>query len=217
MYKQAFTIAKYPTTNAQFAKFVEDGGYKQKRWWSESGWQEKLYREWTEPLHWYNEKLNGVDQPVVGITEYEALAFCNWLSEASSELIMLPTEQQWQRAAQGDDRRNFPCGNKWDCNRCNNSVNPCKNHTTTPVTQYEGTTRGDSFFGVVDMAGNTWEQCLIEYNPRHTELKRTVVGILKGCSYIGNSFDSYRADYRQRKVYYEFDRSSDCGFRFCHS
>src|SRR5262245_46676929 len=35
----AFTIAKYPTTNAQFAKFIEAGGYTQDKWWTPEGWQ----------------------------------------------------------------------------------------------------------------------------------------------------------------------------------
>src|SRR5688572_11022518 len=34
----AFTMAKYPVTNAQFAKFVEAGGYARKQWWTEEGW-----------------------------------------------------------------------------------------------------------------------------------------------------------------------------------
>ena len=37
----AFSIAKYPVTNAQFARFVKAGGYDQQQWWTDSGWEAK--------------------------------------------------------------------------------------------------------------------------------------------------------------------------------
>lgn len=155
-----YSIAKYPTTNSQFALFIDGGGYKSQQWWSDVGWWHLKKRKWSEPRFWQNPKWNSKDQPVVGVSWYEAMAFCNWLSESSGENITLPTTDQWQYAAQGDDNRLYPWGNDWDCTRCNNSVAPCKSKLTTPVTQYEG--KGDSFFCVVDMAGNCWEYCLEE-------------------------------------------------------
>jgi formylglycine-generating enzyme required for sulfatase activity len=99
---------------------------------------------------------------VVGISWFEAYTFTQWLSEKTGENIYLPTEQQWQRAAQGDDGRDYPWGNDWDSSHCNNDVDGQDwqkridhGNTTSPVTQYEG--KGDSPFGVVDMAGNVWE------------------------------------------------------------
>lgn len=180
---KGYSIAKYPITNAQYARFIDAGGYHQHLWWTEAGWQAKQQglvfdftkgegvatnTPWTEPRYWNDSEWNGADQPVVGVTWYEAVAFCLWLSDMTGEKIMLPTEDQWQYAAQGDDGRTYPWGNEWDCTRCNNSVKPCQSQVTTPVQQYEG--KGDSPFGVVDMAGNVWEWCLTDYDQKTNEV-----------------------------------------------
>jgi len=165
---KGYSIAKYPVTNAQFAEFIKAGGYEIEKWWTEEGWQKRLegwhYQDktwqasgtsWTQPRYWDDKKLNGAMQPVVGVSWFEAVAFCLWLSDATGENIMLPTEDQWQYAAQGDDGRTYPWGNEWNRDLCNNNVDKKGIGKTTPVTQYEG--KGDSPFGVVDMSGNVWE------------------------------------------------------------
>jgi formylglycine-generating enzyme required for sulfatase activity len=151
-----FAIAKYPVTNAQFAKFIDAGGYPQKQWWTEEGLSMKNYQKWTVPAYWYKKNWNGADYPVV-VSLHEAVAFCNWLEATAGlpadTIITLPTEQQWQRAAQGDDGRIFPWGDTFDKRNCNSKESNLR--CTTPVQQYEG--KGDSPFGVVDMGGNVWE------------------------------------------------------------
>lgn len=207
----AFAIAKYPITNAQYAKFMEAGGYRERHWWTDAGWdaREQGYdwdsessswkptgKAWTEPRYWADQKWNGAEQPVVGISWYESLAFCLWLSEVSGEQILLPTEQQWQRAAQGDDERTYPWGNEWDCKRCNNSVSPCDSNQTTPVTTYEGKQKGDSPFGVVDMAGNVWEWCLTAYDKGNIGIDGTNRRVLRGGSWTDHFADYFRVAYR---------------------
>src|SRR5262249_47227219 len=98
----AFDIAKYPITNGQFAQFVEADGYQQQKWWKQAGWQVKEEKNWNEPRFWKQTQWNRPDNPVVGISWYEALAYCEWLSEARATKVTLPSEQQWQRAAQGN-------------------------------------------------------------------------------------------------------------------
>ncbi|MBN1965580.1 MAG: SUMF1/EgtB/PvdO family nonheme iron enzyme [Anaerolineae bacterium] len=207
----AFMIAKYLLTNAQFAKFIEAGGYREKKWWTAAGWQQREQAGWTKPCFWNDEKWNGADYPVVGVSWYEAVAFCRWLSEMSGEPVMLPTEQQWQRAAQGDDGRTYPWGNEWDGSRCNNSVKPYDSNQTTPVRQYEG--KGDSLFGVVDMAGNVWEWCLTDYEKGTNDVNRNAKyrdRVLRGGSWY-NHPDNFRVSYRIcREPYF---RDSSLGFR----
>lgn len=176
----AFTIAKYPTTNAQFAKFIEAGGYEQKKWWTNSGWQEKEKNGWTKPRYWQDKKWNQADYPMDGVSWFEAIAFCLWLSEVTGENITLPTEQEWQRAAQGNDNWTYPWGNEFDKSRCTS-----EGEGTTPVTKYEG--KGDSPFGVVDMAGNVGEWCLTEYVTGHMGLDGTGERVLRG-----GAFDGYQ-------------------------
>ncbi|HRF95413.1 MAG TPA: SUMF1/EgtB/PvdO family nonheme iron enzyme, partial [Aggregatilineales bacterium] len=81
-----------------------------------------LQENWTQPLYWDDEKWNGADYPVVGVSWYEAIAYCRWLSDATGEMITLPTEQAWQYVAEGDEGREYPWGNGWDSTKCNHNV-----------------------------------------------------------------------------------------------
>ncbi len=228
---KGYSIAKYPITNAQYAKFIEAGGYNQQKWWTQVGWEakakgwvwnssksewEETGTAWTQPRFWTDSKWNGTEQPVVGVSWYEAVAFCLWLSETTGEKIMLPTEDQWQYAAQGDDGRAYPWGNDWDCKRCNNSVKPCNSNVTTPVRQYEGKAKGDSPFGVVDMAGNVWEWCLTDYGNNTNDINRsTTYRVLRGGSWNNSSADGFRCDYRVRADPHSWDDVR--GFRISRS
>jgi formylglycine-generating enzyme required for sulfatase activity len=194
---RSFNISKYPITNAQFAEFITAGGYENPMWWTELGWKTRLEgwatiagdwkptgKAWTEPLYWNDSKFNGEEQPVVGVSWFEALAYCQWLSGIltlpHNHLLNLPTEQQWQRAAQGDDLRLYPWGNQWDFRRCNSSVDGTGIGKTNNVKVYEG--RGDSPFGAVDMAGNIAEWCLTGFRTGTQEVRGREIRVLRGGS-----------------------------------
>jgi len=214
--KKGYSIAKYPVTNAQFAKFLEAGGYRERKWWTDAGWKQREKSGWTEPRYWNDSKWNGADQPMVGVSWFEAVAFCLWLSDVTGEKIMLPTEDQWQYAAQGDDGRTYPWGNDWDCKRCNNSVKPCDSNVTTPVTQYEGKNKGDSFFGAVDMAGNVWEWCLTDYDNKTNDVNSSAENrVLRGGSWGYFNSVGFRCDYRSWLT--PFYRNLSRGFRLARS
>lgn len=199
----AFEMAKYPCTNAQFKLFMDAGGYTEKLWWTADGWQAKLDgwdyqggwkkmgKAWIQPRLWGDDRFKGDDKPIIGVSWYEAIAFCTWSSETTGEKIMLPTEQQWQRAAQGDKELMYPWGNEWDGSRCNNS-----SQKTTPVRHYEG--KGDSPFGVTDMSGNVWEWCLTAYETGKTDLQGTDVRVLRGGSWYDDDADDFSAVVRFR-------------------
>jgi formylglycine-generating enzyme required for sulfatase activity len=227
---KGYSIGKYPITNGQYAKFIEAGGYgyDQRRWWTDAGWDAKLkgmmvdwskgegvatHIPWTEPRFWNESQWNGADYPVVGVTWYEAVAFCRWASDITGETIMLPTEDQWQYAAQGDDGRTYPWGSEWDCTRCNNSVTPCQSNGTTPVRQYEG--KGDSPFGVVDMSGNVWEWCLTDYEQKTNDLNGDASRVIRG----GGWFYFTKSDCRCTFRYYDlpFGCYNYRGFRIARS
>jgi len=156
---EAFEIAKYPVTNAQYDIFVRDG-YADPQWWNYSPEAVKWRAEHAESME---TAFVGDDLPRTNVSWYDAVAFCRWLSAALTPdpspsgrgektfQIRLPTEQEWQRAAQGDDGRAYPWGAKFDKSRCNFNTN-----SPTPVTQYPN---GESPFHVLDMSGNVWEWC----------------------------------------------------------
>ncbi len=209
----AFSIAKYPLTNDQFRLFVDAKGYEDKQWWTQAGWGTRQKRQWTEPRYWQDAKWNDGDSPVVGVSWYEAQAYCRWLSALTGESITLPTEQQWQRAAQGDDGRAYPWGSEWDGTRCNNSVRPQSSERTSKITHYEG--KGDSPFKVVDMSGNVSEWCLNDYGSGDTDEEGTEHRVLRG----GSWFDLHSGRFKCDDRYWDFPyrRNDDGGFRLALS
>lgn len=206
-----YWIAKYPVTNAQFRQFIDAGGYKTDKWWTPQGLKYRKDKNWTQPRYWDDSKWNGDTQPVVGVSWFESVAFCLWLSDVTGEKIMLPTEDQWQYAAQGSKGLTYPWGNDWSRDLCNNNVDKKGIGKTSPVTQYEG--KGDSPFGVVDMAGNVWEWCLTDYNNRVNDVNISAnKRCLRGGSWVNNGTQSFRADNRFRDDPDNWDDYR--GFRF---
>lgn len=188
----AFEIGKYPITNAQFALFIDDNGYMDKRLWTDTGWEWRVKAAKMMPAYWQDHQWNGADHPVVGISWYESLAFCRWLGEKSGRNILLPTEQQWQRAAQGEDRRQYPWGDIFDKTRCNSGQTGI--HNTTPVTAYPD---GVSPYGVMDMSGNVWEWTLTDYNSATSKDTEPSVGrVVRGGSFLNPNEAFLRTTHR---------------------
>lgn len=152
---EAFIMAKYPVTNAQFRLFIDDpNGYSNPVWWAFSDKAKAWRKDHPQPE---DEKYPGDNLPRVNVCWYEAMAFCRWLGAALNLPITLPTEAQWQRAAQGDDRREYPWGNTFDKSKCNTKESGIGQ--PTPVDRYPA---GASPYGVMDMCGNVLEWCLNE-------------------------------------------------------
>jgi formylglycine-generating enzyme required for sulfatase activity len=182
LYLPEYQIGKYPVTNAEYAHFIEAGGYRDNRWWTEEGWaylenpiyEEEVYDEdepyyepepiyyepFSEPRYWQKARCNKPNQPVVGVGWYDSVAYCRWLSAETGRQYRLPTEAEWEKAARGTDGRVYPWGNEFEANRLNVDQGKQQVRTTTPVGIYPS---GVSPFGVFDCAGNVWEWCATEY------------------------------------------------------
>ncbi|MES9969491.1 MAG: SUMF1/EgtB/PvdO family nonheme iron enzyme [Candidatus Thiodiazotropha sp.] len=109
----SFRIALTPVSNAQYLSFIEADGYKERSIWSDAGWQwlqqsEQQHPEyWRQDINggWYEVAINGnthlpPDDPVCGISHYEAQAFCNWIDSAGGEYsgAVIQHEYQWELA-----------------------------------------------------------------------------------------------------------------------
>lgn len=228
-----YAISRYPVTNAQYSRFVTDGGYSEK-WrdcWTEEGWQYRMGNNWQEPRHWDNIKWNRPNQPVVGVSWYEALAFCGWLTRrlrqegriTSGQSIGLPTEAEWERAARHTDGRIYPWGNTWREGVANSKEAGLERSTAVGIFPHN-----HSAAGVLDMAGNVWEWCQTrwrdedgkDYPSRYnSEDGReqlsgggTVRRVLKGGSYYNSNTTLVCASRLRHPPYY---RSDNYGFRVC--
>ncbi|HLB47997.1 MAG TPA: SUMF1/EgtB/PvdO family nonheme iron enzyme, partial [Anaerolineales bacterium] len=144
----AYRIARYPVMNAEFHKFVRITGYNSKV-----------------------AQVHLLDHPVVNVSWYDAQAYCQWLTSqmraggmiSKKEIVRLPTEAEWEKAARGEHGKEWPWGDEWDAARCNSGVSGIGVGTTTPAGKYSP--QGDSPYGAADMVGNIWEWCQSKYEP----------------------------------------------------
>ncbi|MCU0515003.1 MAG: SUMF1/EgtB/PvdO family nonheme iron enzyme [Anaerolineae bacterium] len=170
----SFTIARYPVTNEQFQRFVDDPeGYKDARWWTFSPYAVEWHKRNLRPRP---SRFKGDTLPRESVCWFEAMAFCQWLGAKMDCPVTLPTVAQWRRAASGDDNRIYPWGDTFDANKCN--VRESRIRQTTSVIRYPD---GASPFGVCDLSGNVWEWCLdsLPEEPDHSvalNLQRAVLG-----------------------------------------
>jgi formylglycine-generating enzyme required for sulfatase activity len=143
VFLSAFWIDLYPVTNGRYRRFLESGGYDDAEWWTAEGWAWKARRRVREPRTWGEAGWDGHDQPVAGVSWYEADAYARWAGRR------LPTDAEWEKAARGTDGRRFPWGDDWPVATLANFDNLVGR--TTPVGLYPD---GVSPYGCHDMAGN---------------------------------------------------------------
>jgi len=160
-----YAIDTTPVTNAQFAEFLRQSGYRPRD-------RENFLK------HWPNGDVppGREDHPVVYVDLEDARAYARW---AGKRLL---TEEQWQYAAQGPDGLAYPWGGQWEEGRCNGGV-PGGTMSVTAFPQ------GRSPFGCYDMCGNTWEWTESERSDG-----RTRFAVLKGGSYYQAAGSPWYAD-----------------------
>jgi formylglycine-generating enzyme len=89
-----FLLAAYQVTNADYARFLRDAPSQ------------------SQPPFWTDPAFNHPEQPVVGVSWYEAVRYCQWLSRSANKTFRLPTEAEWEYASRGGrESALYPWGN----------------------------------------------------------------------------------------------------------
>jgi formylglycine-generating enzyme required for sulfatase activity len=190
----AFDIDVTCVTNADFAAFVADSGYRTdaERYGfsavfhlavraprsdilgpsSEAPWWLGVRgADWGHPGGRYSDVDALADHPVVHVSWNDAVAYCQWAGRR------LPTEAQWEFAARGGrERSRYPWGDEldpsagWPCNIWQGRF-PTTNTgadgfgTTAPARHYR-----PNGYGLWQVVGNVWEWCADWYDPRYYEI-----------------------------------------------
>lgn len=128
----SFLIDKYPVTNAQYYDFIINTGYRPSD-------TTNYLRHWKAGIYPPGQER----YPVVYISYEDASAYAKWAGKR------LPSEAEWQLAAQGQDKRKWPWGNDFHGTHCNNAFD-----RPTPVDAFP---KGQSPYGVMDLVGNVWQ------------------------------------------------------------
>jgi len=158
----AYFIDRAAVTNAQYAAFIEAGGYDDPRWWSAAGWEHRQAAGLSAPSHWQRDgdgwaaRVFGrterivADEPVVHVCYHEAEAYAAWAGKR------LPTEAEWEKAARHDPAtgrsRRYPWG---DDPPAPSHANLGQRHLRPAAAgAYPA---GASPLGVTQLIGDVWE------------------------------------------------------------
>lgn len=166
-----FRMARAAVTNAEFAAFVDDGGYSRREFWSDAGWRWRAHVDAASPCYWSKQgvawhvrhfdqtRLLAPNAAVIHVNWYEAEAYCQWAKRR------LPTEAEWEFAAAtapGDlaRKRRYPWGDTPPTAAHANLYGVASE--TVDVSAFP---KGDSAWGVRQMFGNVWEWTADWFNP----------------------------------------------------
>ncbi len=161
-YLRPYALARRLTTHGEWADFMADGGYADARWWLSAGWDwvrsqgvhAPMYWRRSDAADWHSFTLHGLvpvdaHTPITHISYFEADAFARWWSaqHPAQPPVRLPTEAEWEHAAQPHAAAALAAGNFLE----SGALHPM------PVAQ--------SHEGPLQMLGDVWEWTASSYLP----------------------------------------------------
>jgi formylglycine-generating enzyme required for sulfatase activity len=148
----SYYMGSTEVTLEQFTLFADETGYvtdAEKQGWAfnasnEKGWHDIICQDWRFPGY-----VQADDEPVTHIGWYDAIAFCQWMSEKTGRDIRLPTEAEWEYACRAGTTGDY-AGNLGEMAWCHWTTDTL--YRTHPVAQ-----KKPNPWGLYDMHGNVWE------------------------------------------------------------
>ena len=148
-------------------RLKEEDDVSRNRWEENETAKRNVSGQAARPWLWDYPQYTVDNQPVIGVSWYEACAYAAWLTEVlrkqgailQQEEIRLPTEAEWEKAARGTSGRLWTWGNLWNSSYANSLEGRVMQPST--VGTYP---QNKSPYGVEDMIGNVWEWCMDWYN-----------------------------------------------------
>ncbi len=219
-----FAAAKYLTSNQEYLGFVEDGGYEQRQFWTEEGWNWVGFSRARHPLFWiepeegfrFRTMARIIDMPwdwPVEVNYLEAKAFCNWLAQKTGKSVRLPTEAEWYRLR---DLHDIPDQPYWE--KAPGNINLEHWASSCPVNRF----RFGEFY---DIIGNVWQWTEtpirgfvgFEIHPYYDDFSTptfdTRHNLIKGGSWISTGNEATRdSRYAFRRHFFQH-----AGFRYVES
>ncbi len=218
---EPFFIDRDCITNADYARFVQAGGYEIPQLWPADtlAWVLQFVDRTghTGPKFWTNGKppSDKLDHPVVGICWYEASAYARWAGKR------LPTSAEWQRAgtwpqnrAGGAAEQRYPWGNAFERTRAN-----LWKHSHCATVAVDAINEGNTPNGVRQLIGNVWEWLDERFSPA-TDGQVTLMLEETMAEIRGGAFDTYftsQANCQFRTGHPLLNRPANVGFRCCIS
>jgi ergothioneine biosynthesis protein EgtB len=173
VFLEDFSIDRAPVSVGEYLEFINDGGYKDFRWWHSAGWEKVTTEHWQAPLYWEQHDTEWMirdfagphrasdkaNEPVSHVSFLEASAYAKWVGKR------LPTEAEWEKAAtlssSGNTKQNFPWGeatpNESRGNLFENGL-----WSVAPIGAFPN---GQTPLGCHQMIGDVWEWTTSDYTP----------------------------------------------------
>ncbi len=214
-----YHIGKYEVTNKEYLDFVREKGVQASKSKITKVWLDKTVSKIVENENTWSIAANYENHPVTGVTWDGAVEYCLWLSEKTGKVYRLPTEAEWQYAAEGGGTAAFDYSGS-------NQLKDVAWYKDNANNTYTVGRKQPNALGIYDMSGNVWEWCNDWYekdfwNQLIVAQKEVTVsnpkGPVKGIFKVvrGGSFQEKeskcRVDYRN--FYYTNLRAKDRGFR----